>query len=559
MASITYWNRVEPSPRSNSLTSALTARVRDPLWFLTRQWQFGEFQGADAGSPAWVEYRTTSQSINAWRPHDGALQALDIEQPLEKLVASESFTLDLARSVELGQLFEQLLDDATLPLLKIKFRDAYSIQPPTAAELESGDEESLRFQRVVAGRALDGAALYRAAVAARPGLPALPPVPGQEAAVLAVLSSWLAWIEKVIGPLDVADAPAWRPSRLEYDFELTTAGANPTLYGSTGGANIELDWDAFDVRGAAPDDAPVAAPEAQIVRTIMPANVQFRGMPNARWWDFENGLIDFGAIDTERRDLARLIVIDFMLVQGNDWFVVPVEQKIGTVLRVESVIVRDVFGTFTSVAPADSGWTMFSSTEGGEHRAEFVLPPTAGSAAIYDDAIEDVRVLRDEMANMVWAIEHTIEGRIGQPLPGYERATRRAAEPAAPPAAQDDSKPPLHYRLRTDVPENWIPFLPVALDPAKGDIALVRAAMLDDAAQPILPVGRILNPTLPAGTTEYRLEEEEVPRAGLRVERVVGRARGVRGETFLWITRRKRAGRGEGSSGLRFDLAEPNT
>ena len=96
-------------------------------------------------------------------------------------------------------------------------------------------------------------------------------------------------------------------------------------------------------------------------------------------------------------------------------------------------------------------------------------------------------------------------------------------------------------------------------NPARGDIALERAAMLDDAAQPIAPVGRILNPTLPPTTPAYRVEEEEVPRTGVRVERVIARARGTRGQTFLWIARHKTAGRGEGSSGLRFDLAEPNT
>jgi len=559
MGSITYWNRIEPSPRSNDLTNALTARVRDPLWFLARQWQFGEFQGADAGSPAWLEYRTSSQPMTAWRPRGGALQPIDPTVPLEKAVASESFSLGLARSVELGHLFESLLDGAGLTALKPDFRGAYAIAAPTPAELAGGDEELVRFKRVVAGRALDGGALYRAAVAAQPGLPANPPVPGNEAAVLGVLTNFIAWVAEVLGPLDTADAPAWQPSRLEYDFDLTTGGAAPTLYHSTGGANIELDWDAFDIVGEAPAGAPVVPPEAPVVRTVMPANVHFRGMPNARWWDFENAQLDFGAIDAERRDLARLIVIDFMLVQGNDWFVVPVEQKVGTVLRVESLLVRDVFGRFTTVPQADGGWTMFSSSMAQrERRAEFVLPPTAGSAALYDDAVEDVRLLRDEMANMVWAIEHSVEGGLGQPLSGYERSARRAAEPPVPPAVADEAKPPLHYRLQTHVPENWIPFVPIAIDPLRGDIALERAAMLDDAAQPILPVGRILNPSLPAGTTEYRLAEEEVPRAGLRVERVVGRARGTRGETFLWIARRKRAGRGEGSSGLRFDVAEPN-
>ena len=55
MASITYWNRVEPRPRSRSIQRSLMAQVRDPLWFLTRQWQFGEFQGEDAASPAYVQ------------------------------------------------------------------------------------------------------------------------------------------------------------------------------------------------------------------------------------------------------------------------------------------------------------------------------------------------------------------------------------------------------------------------------------------------------------------------------------------------------------------------
>ena len=51
MASITFWNRLEPRPRSNSIRESLAARIRDPLWLLTRQWQMGEFRGDDAGSP----------------------------------------------------------------------------------------------------------------------------------------------------------------------------------------------------------------------------------------------------------------------------------------------------------------------------------------------------------------------------------------------------------------------------------------------------------------------------------------------------------------------------
>ena len=60
--SITYWNRVEPSPCSDSLVRGLEASLRDPLWLLARQWQLGEFRGEDAASPAFVSFAAGSQS-----------------------------------------------------------------------------------------------------------------------------------------------------------------------------------------------------------------------------------------------------------------------------------------------------------------------------------------------------------------------------------------------------------------------------------------------------------------------------------------------------------------
>jgi hypothetical protein len=51
--------------------------------------------------------------------------------------------------------------------------------------------------------------------------------------------------------------------------------------------------------------------------------------------------------------------------------------------------------------------------------------------------------------------------------------------------------------------------------------------------------------------------DEEVPREGARVTRSYQYSRWIDGSTHLWIGRRKRPGRGEGSSGLRFDVVEP--
>jgi hypothetical protein len=50
------------------------------------------------------------------------------------------------------------------------------------------------------------------------------------------------------------------------------------------------------------------------------------------------------------------------------------------------------------------------------------------------------------------------------------------------------------------------------------------------------------------------LFEEEVPREGVRVTRNYQYTRWFDGSTHLWIGRRKQIGRGEGSSGLGFDV-----
>ena len=49
------------------------------------------------------------------------------------------------------------------------------------------------------------------------------------------------------------------------------------------------------------------------------------------------------------------------------------------------------------------------------------------------------------------------------------------------------------------------------------------------------------------------LYDEEVPREGVRVTQRRRMARWIDGSTWAWMALRKTVGRGEGSSGLRFD------
>jgi hypothetical protein len=573
MASITYWNRLEPRPRSADISTTLAARVRDALWFLTRQWQFGEFQGADAGSPALATVTAQEAPLVGWRAADVAPQPLDERAPLERQVLGEpQASGDLSLAVELGQIFEALLRDRQRDALIEAFRTEFPVPARDEAELRAlPDPEAARFLRVCGGRALDGVRLYQAA-AALPALPPRPAVPaGDREAVRDALTELRAWVDTTWGPLGTADPPAWDPGRLAHTLEvIAVAPAGGALALSADpGADGDFDWDAFDLRTAPVAEIPWPLPAPRTITTsLIPTGVRFRGMPNARWWTFEPGAVDFGDLRPDKRDLARLLLMDFMLIHGNDWFLIPFEQRVGTLCRVDTLLVRDVFGVVTLVERADeeagapgARWTMFSTTiEGVEDRVAgfLVLPSSAGAARQPGPAVEDVRLLRDEAANMAWAIEHATPNAVGEPWAGHERDRRlRPAAPVSQPAAAP-GEPPLRYEIQTSVPEHWLPLVPVAVDPARGAIVLELGAMLrigpETAGEPIRPVGRLLRPTR-VGAAGYRIREEEVPRAGTRVSRVGYRTRWHDGSTHVWLQRDRAIGAGEGASGLRFDLA----
>ena len=111
-----------------------------------------------------------------------------------------------------------------------------------------------------------------------------------------------------------------------------------------------LDWFSFNIRtpGTLGSTANEARQES-IVRNVIPAPASYPGMPAERWWELEDNQIDFGAIQTLPGDLTGLVLLQFAVTYGNDWFVVPIDLKIGTLLRIRAVTVTDSFGIATAV------------------------------------------------------------------------------------------------------------------------------------------------------------------------------------------------------------------
>jgi hypothetical protein len=592
-SSITSWTRLEPRCSNADIGASSGARVFDPLWMLTRQWQMGEFQAEDAGTPIHARVRATTATlcrrISGELPKSGtpsptpiAAQPYDpLQTPLEVLVerrrmraADENDPRMLTFAVESGLHFLRILE---LQALSKSYRSVFisrlAVQPLASADSALVDDASLRYMQSMTGRAPDGrqlAALLRTVGADQlVGDPALNIALADRPKVQQAVTAWLAWYDSVYSEPGAAADDAWNPPRLEYALSvgarLSTKPGDGIAFSATE-IDGPIDWSSFDVNTAASLTTAADQGFTSIVEASIPAPVTLPGIPAPRFWEMEDARLAYGLVPVGLTDLAELMMIEYVSSYGNDWFVVPLTLPVGSVTRVESLVITDTFGVRSLIQPiGDPGipqphfslWqsavrnaTPFSAAP--VVRNAFFLPPTL-SRTIDSGPLEDVLFVRDEMANLAWAIERAVENPIEQPAQRYEAAD---ALPVDPPADRAPADLP-HYLLSTQVPPNWIPLLPVQIpNPAfpttAGQILsrLKRGAVLQPdgsrkvhnaQGEVLLSLGNLL------------LYDEEVPREGARITRQRRMARWTDGSTWLWTSFRNQVGHGEGSSQLKFD------
>ena len=585
MASITFWTRLEPFTRLDDISPGLQAQIADPLWLLARQWQTGEFQGEDSGSPVQVRLRLERDPLVCYRPGsapDHPSRPYRGEIPLEVLVEHESVQLpndprrDLRIAAEAGLYFLSLLESAGVSqVIRTNFIDAaeYKLASRSDDPAAGQDTPGQAYLSVMSGRVPDGFLLYLALKqAVRPpggGAPTLPAHPVVSAAgrnkVIQAGLTYVDWFESRYS-VPLSDEPTWNSERMEYSFAVSASAdsAELALEASEypGGS---LDWYSFDLNPTLSLNVEPTDPQPEsLIQTLIPTSLRFPGMAADRWWEFEDGQVNFSRIEGDPDELMRLLLVQFALVYSNDWYVLPVELSPGAIYQPQSLVVIDAFGEHTLVphysdldsTPRD--WRVFALTPAdadsssglseGADRLLFLPPVLAGS--LHSDPNEEVLILRDELANLVWAIESLVPGLSGDPLNRYELYQQNKAQLLEPGPTSGEE---LRYLLATPTPDHWIPFLPVRIDPDHPDIRLRRAAALLEGGdgQPAFtrPWGRILDPE----SKDLSLFEEEVPRSGIRVVRQFQYTRWVNGSTILWLTRRKGPGRGQGRAGLYYD------
>jgi hypothetical protein len=572
MPSITTWARLETPTVSDDVAAGFAARLHDPLWLLARQWQVGEFQGEDGGTPILARWRGTVSRLTRYHlgpiPPNTSLSAarFDASQtPLETFVerqpvplpASDTPPLDSVRlGLETGRHFLHLLaQQPTSRDYADAFRFSYVLSPSEALT----DTATASYVGLMAGRALDGRRLQAALRQAD-----VPPLDGDsvEAADLAevreVCRTWVRWVDALFSEPEGA-RDAWQPDRLEYAFSVAARMSESPFDERTltaaQYADGTLDWYSFDVNGEVNvGTTPLEAGE-RLTRTVVPAPVTLRGMPAPRFFEFEDAQLNMGAVQPGATEIPQLLMVETVSGYGNDWFVIPIDLPVGSLTSTRSLVVIDTFGVSTLLRPNGdpalgdwSGWAMYSlampldpsDPDPVAMTNLFFLPPTLVQP-MEGVTLEEVLLLRDEMANLAWAVERRLES----PL---ERALDAATGDSPAPVASESPDPV--YQLASAVPPHWVPLLPVRSEDS-AQVRLARGAALELTGQPrvVRSQARLLGePAQP-----LLIPEEEVPREGAVVRRAWQGARWYDGRLFVWSANRKSVGRGEGSSRLRFD------
>ena len=397
--------------------------------------------------------------------------------PLEALVERQRLRTgsdpraSLRLAVESGLHFLRMLEaQATSRSYRADFIQRFVLQPPTDAERAAVDRETLAYWNLMAGRAPDArrlSAAFRAADGRRLPLPAdLGVAAGDRAEVDRAIDEWLAQQADLFAQPDSAE-DAWNPERIEYAFSVGAAfGQEEIDLTAAEYSEGHLDWHSVDIDtklnlGASQDNAAVS-----VVRATIPPPVTFRGAPAPRFWEMEDANIDYGLLPAGPSDLPHLMLSEFATSFRNDWYVIPLDLPIGTLTRTRSLVVVDSFGVQTLIAPMNDPAkpaTGFSLFELSRLRRDASAPLPAQPNLLFlspslhntleGRALEEVLFMRDEMANVAWAVERAVQGPLEQRI-DRAGALERAADVSDAPAAG------LRYRLATNVPENWTPLLP---------------------------------------------------------------------------------------------------
>jgi hypothetical protein len=533
------WIRLHPESTDDTLVTSVQARMHDPLWLLARQWQFGELRHDGGATPITVRVEGTTSPLTRLgggvdpASTTAAVSIKTTKIPPETLVERESVSevgLDNLRlRTEAGLHLLRMLHGAGLDG-RMSFWISQSPFVPPSTEI---DDDTRDWFAMVDGRVPDGAALP-SAIRARLAAGAIPPIETGEANVL---RAWLTWAAARFD--QAAGGPStWDPEHVEYAFAAAGMGA-------TGEAVLvapeyvegRLEWYDFEHGSGALGATGTATPKRSF---RIPAPLDFAGMPNPRFWTFEDPGLRFDQLELLTNpdappSPATLMVLDFALSYSDDWFLVPIALDAWTIYDATTVAITDVFGDTTLAHPPEGRWNMFRLDKQGASDLSSLFLAAVPADANEGPALEDVHFLADEVANVAWAVERVTPHPLGY---GLEAPPQPVTPDVATPSGLTWTLTP------PSPPGNWFPLLPMTI----GRLALGTLWN----ARNLKPAGRVLTDL----RSPRQLHQEEVPPEGAQIVRRWQSARAIDGSLHFWIGRSKTPRRTDIAPAIRFDAVE---
>ncbi len=589
---LTQWNRLEPRARKEDFSRTLRCEIRDPLWMLTRQWQMGELKGEDAGYPIRTRLQFQNTQLDKVQLGQHTPEKIPTDIPLETLVERQNFNIlrDQSLSLQLYRKWKRMLSTAFGKTVTNKILKDYSAEssfamnlPDFKAEKDSFETAGLMVNQelhevvsIIADKSFHAGKLLIALQEGKKAKsflssPGLSTAQNQKLDEIGI--QFTAWYQDKFQQVGQDEPKAWHPSHLEYQFSCAAPEPNNknVQFKAEEYFHGRLDWFSMDVAttntkklGQDLNKDVIANGEEE----VFPAEIDFSGMPHNRWWEFEDNAVNFASIQPNKTDTGKMLFTEFGLLYGNDWSILPLTLPAGSLIGIDYVETMDNFGQLIisehyKKYSGNHAWGLFEMAKDtalhkvDNSQLELFIPPVAHNI-MESEPIESINFIRDEMANMVWGIENQIPDGLGNGIDGnhFARQVKTYYELLATP---DDgtvaNKAKIQYKVATEVPENWIPFVAkkISTNPLNRSIQLQRASMprivngLDNMR--VLPQSHLLS----AIPSPYYLFEEEITKSGIIVKTTWQRTRMPNGKVVIWLGRRKTNGRGEGSSALAYD------
>jgi hypothetical protein len=528
MPYIDFYQRLEPRQPDWDYNRGVRAELGDPAWFLGRQWQMGELQGEDAGSPvrlqAWVARRRLD-------PVGGDPRWDPTRVPPEAIIESEPGDWwTIGRRVRYGVLFSKRVDVSGQP-------DACFLQRPPDGSRAYGTDLPAPYEQFsdAAGKRTyaDGWVLWQRRAALGILEADFPEIPATE-------------------PTDL-----WQPDQLSYHAEFKVEGHTFTAERHPGG---RVDW--FTVDADTPFDPRALAPGALPEVDVFPRQLMYPGAPHSRYWEIEDASLDLGGYPPDTAHFPSMVLADLVSTHSTQWYLFPIDTQAGYALTIEKVIVTDGFGDpwssddYPELRPP-TDWSLFRPRDRvqGDDFNTLVVWPTALSP-LSGATLEEVILGVDEYADLLWAVERRVNTRDVRTPSAQERNKRPALPPQKP-----VNMPELDYRYlpAVDAVPYWYPYV---LGDFGGQRRFIQARLVDYSG-PVgvlmdpVPASHVLNdPRLAEPQPVHVIDPAAVPVDGLALERCWMLSRDTAAQPVLWVRRRRKPLLTPPSRHLRFDVME---